>query len=62
MQALDTDSEADKGQDGMHGGVWEAKDGGEPYGGGDSHPDARQPGQGEVDPHLDMEICIPRKS
>ena len=52
MQALDTNSEADKGQDGMHGGVWEAKDGCKANRGGDSHPNAGQACQGEVDPHL----------
>ena len=52
MQALDTDSEADERQDGMHGSVREAKDGREANRGRDSHPDAGQAGQGEVDPHL----------
>ena len=49
---IDPDAEADEGQDGVHGGVGEAEDGGEPHRGWDSHSNAGQAGQREVNPHL----------
>ena len=50
---VNANAEADEGQNGVHGRVGEAEEGAEAHGDDHSHRDTEEPGQGEVEPHVD---------